>query len=383
MKKTYRSALAGIAAVLAAGICCCSADPLLSIYRECSVTIRYRDTEEGEDPVAGAVFCYYKVASFRQDAAGSGVGVRYETLLKDEEGRPVTVSASGSAEDLEKAAVSAYADGTPRGGTSGKMKTDANGIASASGLPSGIYLIREVQPAPSHLLSAPFLISVPLTEAASGKEGASVSWKYDAVAEPKPQPCGDLAVVKIARGSGAELSRVFHFQITLDTEGSFPWKKQDGETGRVKNGGSLSLKAGDSVVISRIPVGTSYRVTEKEADADGYRTSAEGAEGRIRRTKQSRAIFVNTRQAGRVKKDPSPGSGADAERTSAQKAGSSYGNTVTAAEAVRTGEGADVMFLITAMLFSTAVVFGVLYPMMRKAGNRLAASLRNGKGGGK
>lgn len=263
-------------------------------YAMCSITLRYYDGAEGSDPIAGARFAFMRVASLKQTAADRGVGTSWQGIVPTQGGNLLHVDERTKASDIYAAVVSAYSGKTPAGGYMVTAGTDASGIARASNLPEGIYLVRETAPAKEHLPSAPFLVAVPFTsETGTGKQ----TWRFDAEAEPKPQPCGDLVISKVLKGSGADLKAVFHFEVTFDRGGSFHYRKTGGKTGRVKSGSVIALKGGESVVIDTIPVGTAYRVREKEANAGGYKTTSTGASGRIRRKTQALARFVNEKKS--------------------------------------------------------------------------------------
>ena len=300
MKSHYRSAMAGLAAVLIMQGIHCDADPLMTQQRGCTVTIRYRDTEESEDPIPGAVFSYYLVAAFSQEVHGSSVGVRWKSVLQGKNGGMKEISSSGNAAEIAEAAQSAYASGIPAGGAAGEMVTNTNGLASASGLPCGLYLIMETHPAKDHLPSLPFLLEVPYMETVKNGQSVSREWRYDVLAEPKPLPLGDLTVAKVVKGAGSGKNETFHFTVTLGTEGRYRWKRSDRAEGFIKSGETIALRGGQSAVISGIPVGCSFRIRENEADTGGYRTTASGTEGIIRRTRQARAIFTNTKPAATI-----------------------------------------------------------------------------------
>ncbi len=62
----------------------------------------------------------------------------------------------------------------------------------------------------------------------------------------------------------------------------------------ISNGGTIMLKHGEQVTIHGIEVGTSYRITEKEANKDGYRTTYTGEVGTIQEQGVT-ASFTNTK----------------------------------------------------------------------------------------
>ena len=118
-------------------------------------------------------------------------------------------------------------------------------------------------------------------------------WCYDAEAEPKPQPCGELLIEKTIRGSGADSKTDFHFKVVLEEDGPYPCVRPDGEQDVLSSGDVVALKGGESLLIGYIPAGSRYKVTEQEANQNGYVTTETGTLGRITRSERARAVFVN------------------------------------------------------------------------------------------
>ena len=125
------------------------------------------------------------------------------------------------------------------------------------------------------------------------------------------QDTGSLQIKKsVADTSGADFSgeeykgEEYQFKVELLTSenGSplnqtFSYSRSDGTYGTIKSGGTIALKAGDTVTISGIPTGTFYRVTE--LTTEGYKVTVNGNEGYIvSGTMETGAIkpasFVNT-----------------------------------------------------------------------------------------
>ncbi len=88
---------------------------------------------------------------------------------------------------------------------------------------------------------------------------------------------GNLIVRKTISGSKSDPSDVFHFTITLSPActGTF------GDLAFTGGKASFTLKGGESIFIRNLPAGTSYTVTETDADQNGYQTSADKATGTI------------------------------------------------------------------------------------------------------
>lgn len=125
------------------------------------------------------------------------------------------------------------------------------------------------------------------------------------------QDTGSLQIKKsVADTSGADFSgeeykgEEYKFKVELLTgeNGSalnqtFSYSRSDGTYGTIKSGGTIALKAGDTVTISGIPTGTFYRVTE--LTTEGYKVTVNGNEGyivsgNIETGEIKPAAFVNT-----------------------------------------------------------------------------------------
>lgn len=103
---------------------------------------------------------------------------------------------------------------------------------------------------------------------------------------------GNLQVSKTVGGSTGETDKDFDFTVTLNH------KFINGVFGDVTftNGvATFSLKHGESVLISGLPAGTTYTVTEASYNGDGYSTTFTGATGTIQSNVTLQARFHNTR----------------------------------------------------------------------------------------
>ncbi len=109
--------------------------------------------------------------------------------------------------------------------------------------------------------------------------------------ESEPLPTGSLVIRKTVSGTAGEPDRLFHFSITLDAplEGQFGSLQLTGGTG------DFTLKHGGSVLLTGLPAGTVYTVTELEADQDGYVTGSTGAVGTIRADELGEVSFRNVK----------------------------------------------------------------------------------------
>ena len=118
---------------------------------------------------------------------------------------------------------------------------------------------------------------------------------------------GSLQIAKTVEGGDGDYSKEeYKFNVELLTEENgtalnqtFSYSRSDGTYGTIKSGGTIALKAGDTVTISGIPTGTFYRVTEAEESRTGYKVTANDSEGyivsgTIETGATKPAAFVNT-----------------------------------------------------------------------------------------
>ena len=103
---------------------------------------------------------------------------------------------------------------------------------------------------------------------------------------------GDLTIKKTVTGENGDRNRFFTFVVEIGRPGEFTYTGS--RSGLISNGGTIMLKHGEQVTIHGIEVGTSYRITEKEANKDGYRTTYTGEVGTIQEQGVT-ASFTNTK----------------------------------------------------------------------------------------
>lgn len=122
---------------------------------------------------------------------------------------------------------------------------------------------------------------------------------------------GSLSIQKTVTGKAGDKDKGFNFTVTLTDKdgnplaGTYPYVGSATETGvDVPQPGSLTLDAngeakipplkhGQKITLSGLPAGTLYKVTEAEANQDGYFTKETGAEGTIEKDGEKTAAFVN------------------------------------------------------------------------------------------
>ena len=108
---------------------------------------------------------------------------------------------------------------------------------------------------------------------------------------PTPTPdtgTGGLVIRKKVTGSGDQ-NRYFNFHIMLSADIT----GQYGDISFVHGSADVQLKSGDELSAWGIPNGTSYWVTEAEANKDGYTTTMENETGTIYTGETHYAEFVN------------------------------------------------------------------------------------------
>lgn len=91
----------------------------------------------------------------------------------------------------------------------GEQVTDADGAATWSNLPVGVYLVKETSPVEGYQSAPDFLVFVPMT--AANKEQGGTSWQYDVVAYPKNY--NQNQPTKTVTDSGANVGQQVSFDI--------------------------------------------------------------------------------------------------------------------------------------------------------------------------
>ena len=96
---------------------------------------------------------------------------------------------------------------------------------------------------------------------------------------------GSLTIDKTVGGNSGEIDRYFSFKvILLDKDGNVldgVYNYTGSKTGTIKSGDIIKLKHGESITITGLPVGASYKVIELEANSDGYTTKVTNDNGII------------------------------------------------------------------------------------------------------
>ncbi len=127
-----------------------------------------------------------------------------------------------------------------------------------------------------------------------------------------------LTIEKTVTGDAADPNRQFTFEVGFTYDEDMPagstgpyaytvYQKGDGDEpeqvseGTISsNGGTIFLTGGQYAVIEGLPAGTDYTVTEKEANEDGYVTTATGEKGTVTVGEENKASFTNHRAPGHL-----------------------------------------------------------------------------------
>lgn len=113
--------------------------------------------------------------------------------------------------------------------------------------------------------------------------------KPESVAFENVRKTGDLSVTKTVAGDQGDREREWHFTITLSEKQSALYDGVWFDLGV----GHVTVRHGETVTVRGLPAGVSYEITEDEANADGYTTTATGERGVIGDGTVSEAAFVN------------------------------------------------------------------------------------------
>ena len=246
-------------------------DGLLLVYKDDDI------------PVVNAEFTFFKVGEISlRTENGKAENVR-SSLITGISSIPEEISGTQYIDAVHEA----YESGSVQSGFSFTAETDESGILFTDKIENGIYLVEETVPAEGYAETSPFLIQYPDIS----EKGSRVLSVF-----PKAVPCGELKITKRVTGDTGEKNRTFHITVELDDyEGECGYTQNSGDTGIFRSGDRFSLKAEDSVVITGIPAGTEYYISEEEADSEGYRTTFTAGNGRIAAHCLTEAIVTNDR----------------------------------------------------------------------------------------
>ena len=185
---------------------------------------------------------------------------------------------------------------TRNGSTRTETVSFTNGVATFAikgdetwliqALPFGaVYTVEEADPGECWNLAE----STNLTGKIMGASKVSVSLTNEFVP-------GSLMIMKTVTGSRGDKDKQFVFKIELGASGSYPYTIFDSDDsvldeGFIKSGGKIKLKHGQYAIITGLPAGSSYKVTETKPN--GYRVSSTGSVGNISANRTKTVSFIN------------------------------------------------------------------------------------------
>ena len=274
--------------------------PIIDETQKCKLIVNYYDDLDATKPIARATFAIYKVADI--DTYGG-----YTSLVKD-------IDFSKAPGNEEQYCSDAYIATIEE-----NIKPEAVIFTNAEGhfeqeLPMGLYVVREIKPAEHHINSKPFLVQLPTIAAdADGNylvnNKGEMYWEYEITAMPKSNPAGDISVKKLVKGNAGEETRDFTFKFEWDAKGEFEYHKYKvgsneeldlGENELLASGESVTLKHNERVVVKNLPAGTQYKVTETEANKDGYVTGYVNETGSVVRFEEIDCTVTNERNTNKT-----------------------------------------------------------------------------------
>lgn len=232
------------------------------------------------------------------------------------------------------------------------------------GLPAGTkYTVTE--------MSVPGWYPLPATGTIDGsivKDATSFATFYNSK-EPWPE-IGFLILHKTVAGDG-DREKGFTFTVTLTDAEGVPLEEEfsyaGDKKGKISSGQSITLSHDQYITIYGLPVGVQYTVSEKEADKDGYTTSAYGEAGIIANREIHTAAFTNTVETvkppgeneepdpgGSIGTEPDPDPGTGSRTDDAAKKSGRSGKEARGLDIPKTGDPLALLGIVGMMSLSGA-----------------------------
>ena len=165
---------------------------------------------------------------------------------------------------------------------------------------------------------------------------------YEVSSTPTPEEkTGNLTVSKVVAGNAGDTTKDFTFTVKLGDEtinGSY------GDMTFENGVATFTLKHNEKKTATGLPAGISYKVTESEANQDGYTTTAIGATGSIVKDETTKAEFTNKKD--RTQVTPNNPNVPDKPATPTDSA-------------PHTGDESNVVFYLVLMIISFSVFTGL------------------------
>ncbi len=181
----------------------------------------------------------------------------------------------------------------------GIYTTTADGIITLSSgeravmtgvLPGAKYRIEEVS-VPEGYMPKQSVFEGTVSQTGTAAAFVNVREKDD---EPGGQ-VGSLTVSKVVAGNAGDTKKDFSFTVKL---GDSTVSGRYGDMTFANGTATFTLKHNEKKTATGLPAGTSYEVTEGEANQDGYTTTATGANGSIVKDQTATAAFTNAKNSG-------------------------------------------------------------------------------------
>lgn len=256
------------------------------------IIINYYDDTAMTSPIKGSLWRIYKVASIDTIIENNQV-VAYETLsiiddLKvNEDTSAIEVLEAIGFEKIHESLIKMN-ETESNNLIFYESYTDENGQIVFDNLDKGIYLGVEIKAAEYHMLSEPFLISIPNTNS----EGKEVLMSYEV--EPKAVLSGNLKVEKILTGDDVEKDRKWNIKLSL-SEGRYRYETSFNQRGFIESGDTVAIKGGEYIVVYDVLAGSEYEIKEIEDNQDGYSTKYENHHGKIDFKFNANVVITNSR----------------------------------------------------------------------------------------
>ncbi|EJZ44310.1 hypothetical protein HMPREF9630_02109, partial [Peptoanaerobacter stomatis] len=112
---------------------------------------------------------------------------------------------------------------------------------------------------------------------------------------------GKLKIEKKVTGNDGDINKDFEFTVKIDNNNISSYSYTGSKSGTIVNGGTITLKDGEYIIIDGIDIDDYYTITETDSSATGYTTTVNGKVkdtrdiiGRMEKEEED-VVFVNTR----------------------------------------------------------------------------------------
>lgn len=253
-----------------------------------SITVNYFDDNQQEQAVEGSRWLLIKVADIATAQLDEVDGLKITSCIQglhfDHE---LTLSQILAKLDLKLIDESHQSFNNNLSLVSYEKISDQDGKIVFDDLAYGVYLGLEMEAANNHLLTKPFLISLPYTV---GQDRSDI----ELVIEPKAILAGDLRIIKQLRGNAVDEDEQFVIKVNLP-QGRYHYRYEDGQDGYVQDGDELLISSNNELVIEDVLANQSYKIEEKTANRNGYQTTYDNHEGEILAKNEQVVKIINSK----------------------------------------------------------------------------------------